>query len=625
MSGNWISDILTDPIGTLDSLARFFTKDEMGQLILGYGLSEYGGDFFNTPDNVVGYQGEIPNYTAVRRQVNPNISYPTAPTTPLATTPETMGIPSLDRRPGSRGRRYFTDTVYAQPEEREIPTLAEAQSMVNQQAQGIQALQNIPPNNQDAQDDSESGNEGSTFVPASGVAGFRPAVVPADPNATDEVGNPNNFVGGVATMANGGIASVGQGYYLGGATDGMADLVPASIDGQQEARLSDGEFVIPADVVSHLGNGNSDAGAKQLHGMMDTVRKARTGREKQGVQIDPSKFMPQMAQGGIAAYNYGGPVQKFNGEDESVVASDTGANNTGDGTGPSSDSNASTSGDMGGNPNAPLAVGRQGALAEWAGDYTADVLGKGRALAETPYEAYTGPLTAGASGLQQQAFTGIGGLSAPTDMGGFNPTQLDATQVSNYMNPYLSSVLDPQIAEARRQSEIDRIANAGKLTKAGAYGGSRQAVMESEGADNLQRQLAGITGKGYASAYDRAIDQFNREQDFGLKSQDFNNEYGFDVLGGQATAGAAQRGIMSEGIAADRDQFEEEKLFPYVQTQFQKSLLEGLPVAAQETQYSQPSGLANTAGQAELIKALTSANSSGGTLLDKILDVYDKI
>ena len=629
---SWLSDIVLKPVETLrgffdDSTAsgrsqftNFIESPELAQFLVGYGLSEYGGDFFNAPDNVVGYQGEIPNYTAVRKQVNPNISYPTAPTTPLATTPETMGIPSLDRRPGSRGRRYFTDTVYAQPEEREIPTLAEAQSMVNQQAQGIQALQNIPPNNQDAQDGSESGNEGSTFVPASGVAGFRPAVVPADPNATDEVGNPNNFVGGVATMANGGIASVGQGYYLGGATDGMADLVPASINGQQEARLSDGEFVIPADVVSHLGNGNSDAGAKQLHGMMDTVRKARTGREEQGIQIDPSKFMPQMAQGGIAAYNYGGPVQTFNiGSEEVISTTDTGQNNTGDGTGPNSDSNASTSGDMGGNPSAPLAVGRQGALAEWAGDYTADVLGKGRALAETPYEAYTGPLTAGASGLQQQAFTGIGGLSAPTDMGGFNPTQLDATQVSNYMNPYLSSVLDPQIAEARRQSEIDRIANAGRLTKAGAYGGSRQAVMESEGADNLQRQLAGITGKGYASAYDRAIDQFNREQDFGLKSQDFNNEYGFDVLGGQATAGATQRGIMSEGIAADRDQFEEEKLFPYVQTQFQKSLLEGLPVAAQETQYSQPSGIAGAAGNAELVRALMTKSTEGKSILDRIL------
>ena len=618
-------------VSTLFGLGTEFVSSEAGSsLILGALTNEIGGDYFNPPPTPVGYQGDIPRYTAVRKQVNPNISYPTAPTTPLATTPETMGIPSLDRRPGSRGRRYFTDTVYAQPEEREIPTLAEAQSMVNEQAQGIQALQMPPtPASRNNSEDSTQGGNNTAFAPPSGVAGFRPAVVPADSNATNEIVDPNNFVGGVATMAGGGIANAGQGYYLGGATDGMADLVPASIDGQQEARLSDGECVIPADVVSHLGNGNSDAGAKQLHGMMDTVRKARTGREEQGIQIDPNKFMPKMAQGGIAAaYNYGGPVQNFNDGsiDPITTTTDTGQNNTGDGTGPNPDPSDSTSGDMGGNPSAPLAVGRQGALAEWAGDYTADVLGKGRALAETPYEAYTGPLTAGASGLQQQAFTGIGGLSAPTDMGGFNPTQLDATQVSNYMNPYLSAVLDPQIAEARRQSEIDRIANAGRLTKAGAYGGSRQAVMESEGADNLQRQLAGITGKGYASAYDRAIDQFNREQDFGLKSQDFNNQYGFDVLGGQATAGNTQRGIMSEGIAADRAQFEEEKLFPYVQTQFQKSLLEGLPVAAQETQYSQPSGLANAASQAELVKALTGASSTdNGTLLDKILDIYDKI
>ena len=71
------------------------------------------------------------------------------------------------------------------------------------------------------------------------------------------------------TMVQGGIAKLAQGRYLDGSTDGMADVVPARIDGGQEARLSDGEFVIPADVVSHLGNGNSDAGAKQLHNMMD--------------------------------------------------------------------------------------------------------------------------------------------------------------------------------------------------------------------------------------------------------------------------------------------------------------------------------------------------------------------
>jgi hypothetical protein len=72
----------------------------------------------------------------------------------------------------------------------------------------------------------------------------------------------------------------------------MSDSIKATIDGNQEARLADGEFVIPADVVSHLGNGSSKAGAKQLYSMMDKVRKARTGTKKQGRQINPNKLMP---------------------------------------------------------------------------------------------------------------------------------------------------------------------------------------------------------------------------------------------------------------------------------------------------------------------------------------------
>ena len=92
--------------------------------------------------------------------------------------------------------------------------------------------------------------------------------------------------------AQGGLASVAsKGMYLGGPTDGMADQIPATIDNRQPAALSDGEFVIPADVVSHLGNGNSDAGAKQLYGMMDRIRKARTGSTEQGKQINPNKFL----------------------------------------------------------------------------------------------------------------------------------------------------------------------------------------------------------------------------------------------------------------------------------------------------------------------------------------------
>lgn len=99
--------------------------------------------------------------------------------------------------------------------------------------------------------------------------------------------------GGIGSldMARGGRALPPR--YLDGHSDGMADKVPANIDGKRPAALSDGEFVIPADVVSHLGNGNSNAGAKRLYKMMDDIRAARTGNPKQGKQINPDKFMPR--------------------------------------------------------------------------------------------------------------------------------------------------------------------------------------------------------------------------------------------------------------------------------------------------------------------------------------------
>ena len=94
----------------------------------------------------------------------------------------------------------------------------------------------------------------------------------------------------------GGIASLGSysdgGRMLKGPGDGMSDNIPATIGGKQPARLADGEFVVPADVVSHLGNGSTDAGAKQLYSMMNKVRQARTGNSKQGKQIQPRKYLP---------------------------------------------------------------------------------------------------------------------------------------------------------------------------------------------------------------------------------------------------------------------------------------------------------------------------------------------
>jgi hypothetical protein len=106
----------------------------------------------------------------------------------------------------------------------------------------------------------------------------------------------NNMTGEMNFAAGGGISTLGGysdgGRLLKGPGDGMSDNIPAKIGSKQPARLADGEFVIPADVVSHLGNGSTDAGAKQLYKMMDKIRSARTGRKAQGKQINPNRFVP---------------------------------------------------------------------------------------------------------------------------------------------------------------------------------------------------------------------------------------------------------------------------------------------------------------------------------------------
>ena len=193
----------------------------LGTGIAGYAIDKSGLSSPNVP--VVGYQGEVPKYTAVREQV------------PMQQDP--------NRRPGSGGRRYFSDMIYADRPERQPMSVNQARTQAQQQAQGIAALQ--------------------------------------APRLDEK-----------PMMAAGGIIGMNTGYYLGGTTDGMADKVPARIDNGQEARLSDGEFVIPADVVSHLGNGNSEAGAKQLYEMMSRTRKTRTGNPKQGKEINPRKMLP---------------------------------------------------------------------------------------------------------------------------------------------------------------------------------------------------------------------------------------------------------------------------------------------------------------------------------------------
>jgi len=124
-----------------------------------------------------------------------------------------------------------------------------------------------------------------------GQLNLRPPGAKADA-AGSSLDPENAAQGGIMHSSLGGYAAGGNPRLLKGPGDGMSDNIPATIAGKQPARLADGEFVIPADVVSHLGNGSTEAGAKRLHEMMNKIRKARTGNSKQGKQINPNKFMP---------------------------------------------------------------------------------------------------------------------------------------------------------------------------------------------------------------------------------------------------------------------------------------------------------------------------------------------
>jgi len=121
------------------------------------------------------------------------------------------------------------------------------------------------------------------------VSGFGMAMGGRINSYDDEIGGDDSMMqGGIAALAKGGLPP----RYLRGGGDGMSDSIKANIEGKQEARLADGEFVVPADVVSHLGNGSSNAGAKKLYAMMDRIRKSRTGKTSQAPQVNTRRMMP---------------------------------------------------------------------------------------------------------------------------------------------------------------------------------------------------------------------------------------------------------------------------------------------------------------------------------------------
>jgi hypothetical protein len=259
----------------------------------------------------------------------------------------------------------------------------------------------------------------------------------------------------------------------------------------------------------------------------------------------------------------------------------------------------------------------QSTLSDWAGPYVTDMLGRAQAISNQPYQTYQGPLTAGPSALQNQVFQGLGSLNFPSNLGqsfsntsayappptggnqyglqpigmgqdgtgstvagginglgGLNQNQPpQATGIAGqYMNPYLQNVLDPQLAEIRRQNDITQQKTNAGLTSQGAFGGGRQAIMNSENNRDMMQEMNKTVGAGYASAYDKAMQQFNAEQGQAKTLADMI-----------AQQGATQQGINQAGVTADYNEFLNQRDYPMKQTQYLQSMLQGLPISTVST------------------------------------------
>ena len=624
----------TTDAGGLSGILRSLFGDGSGGLdllklgALGGGLAGLlgGNKSSSTPS---GYQGGIPRYTATRNMVN---------------------APTAGRRPGAGGTRYGGDVSFMPQGSASV-----GGGLASLVGRGL------------------TGGSPATDTDGSSVAlrdMMKAVNTPRTPREYDypepvrgnemRLRNPAgpvlNEESYAKPYAEGGMT---EGRYLQGQTDGMADEIPAQIGDDQPAALSHGEFVIPADVVSHLGNGNSDAGAQKLYSMMDKIREARTGTKKQGKEINPDSFMP----GGLAkAYANGGAVQRFQ---------------TGGVSGLGTAANAGV-------------TGTESNLSNWAGEYVTDMLGKGRALSEMPYQEYGGPLTAGASPLQQQAFGTAANLSVPGSIGTaaqtagdiaskaqgmtytpsgapqYNqlsagnvsstfqapapyqaatfgnqfqaPTQTAATNFTNqfkapdqykntaftsgtfggeqaqqYMNPYLQQSLSPQLAEARRQADITEQANKAAMTKAGAFGGGRSAILTAEGQRNLGTNLANITGKGYDTAFQNAMSQYNADQARNMQAQQASEQSKQFGAGQSMTAAQmmAQYGMSAQQAQEAARQFNQQQAMTGAQSAAQYGLA-GQQAGEASRQFGANLGLqgATTAGAQGLQAAL--ANQQAG-------------
>jgi hypothetical protein len=266
-------------------------------------------------------------------------------------------------------------------------------------------------------------------------------------------------------------------------------------------------------------------------------------------------------------------------------------------------------------------------LPEWARGYAKDTLAKGAALTDlnqNPYQAYGGNRIAGFSNLQNQSFqgaqdmtvapqigqgtaaatgAGLGGLNVAgqANVGGFQ------NQVGGYMNPYMNQILAPQLAEANRNYDIGAVRQQQGASQAGAFGGSREAIMAAENERNRNTGLNQIYGQGLNTAYSNAQNQYNQNLQnqlagYGLMGQSANtlgqlgqNQYqqqmGINAL--QNQYGGQQQAQQQRGLDTAYQDFQNQKNYPYKQLGFMSDMIRGLPLGQQSTaQMYQPPGSA---------------------------------
>ena len=239
-------------------------------------------------------------------------------------------------------------------------------------------------------------------------------------------------------------------------------------------------------------------------------------------------------------------------------------------------------------------------LPEWAKPYAKESLGKAQALSESPYQAYGGERIAQFSPLQKQAFgraegqqvagqigfgSGLAGLAGTSSFG-------DQGTAAGFMSPYMQQVVDNQMSSAQRQADIAATQRGAAAVRAGAFGGSRQAVENAEAARALASQKGDIQAKGLQSAFEQAQNQFNQEQSQRLNAAQALGQLGqqqfgqqMDITGQQAQFGQQQRAATQDVLSAQYQDFLNQQRAPYDQLAFMTSMIRGTPMGQTTTMY----------------------------------------